>query len=52
MSERKKEIIESLKSKGIDPVKLEREVIMLLRKGSSSLKVRDYLKKLLEGEGR
>jgi len=49
MSERKKEIIESLKRKGVDPVKVEKEVMMLLRKGASSLQVREYLKKLLEG---
>ncbi len=49
MSE-KDEVMEALKKKGIDPVRLERELIAMLRKESSSLKVRDYLKKMLEGE--
>ena len=50
MSERKQEVISALKSKGIDPVKVEKEVIALLRKGASSLEVREYFRVLLEGE--
>jgi len=52
MSERKQEVIKALRSKGIDIAKVEREVIALLRKGASSLEVREYFKKLLGGEGR
>ena len=48
MSE-KAEVIEALRRKGIDPVKLEKELVAMLRKGASSLEVRDHLKKLLEG---
>ena len=50
MSERKQEIIKSLRSKGIDPITVEKEVVRMLRKGASSLEVREYFKKLLEGE--
>lgn len=49
MSE-KVEVIETLKKKGIDPIKLEKELLTMLRKEQSSLRIRDYLKKLLEGE--
>ena len=50
MSERKKEIVELLKRKGIDPVRLERELVSLLRKGSSSVEVGSYLRRIIEGE--
>jgi len=49
MSERKQEVINALRGKGIDPIKVEKEVITLLRKGASSLEVREYFKKLLGG---
>lgn len=51
MSEDKKlKIIEALKNKGIDPIELEKELLTLLRKEPSSVKVQDHIKKLLEGE--
>ncbi len=52
MSERKKEVMEELRRKGIDPIMVEREAVMILRKGESSLRVREYFKKLLEGESK
>jgi len=45
----KLEVIEALKKKGIDPIKLEKELLMMLRSDASSLKIRDSLKKILEG---
>lgn len=50
MSERKKEVIELLKKKGIDPNKLERELMILLRKGYSTVEVSSYIRKIVEGE--
>ena len=50
MSERKKEVVELLRKKGIDPIRLEKELLAILRKGSSSLEVRSYMKRLLEDE--
>jgi len=42
--------MEALKKMGLDPARLERELISMLRMESPSLKIRDSLKKLLEGE--
>jgi len=50
MSERKQEIIEELNRKGIDPVKLERDLVAILRKGASAVEVSIYFKKIIEGE--
>lgn len=51
MSEdRKLKVIEAIRMKGIDPINLEKELLILLRKEPSSVKVYDYIKKLLEGE--
>ncbi len=50
MSERKQEVINALRGKGIDIIKVEKEVIALLRKGTSSLDVREYFKKILGDE--
>lgn len=44
----KLKIIEALKSRGIDPLSLEKELITLLRKETSSIKIYEYIKKLLE----
>ncbi|MCC6005311.1 MAG: hypothetical protein LM583_11355 [Desulfurococcaceae archaeon] len=49
MSERKKEIIEKLEHKGINPIKLEKDLIANLRKGASMVEVSNYLKKAIEG---
>jgi hypothetical protein len=46
---RKEDIVKSLRAAGLDPVRLERELIGMLRSGSGSYEVRSYLKKLLEG---
>ena len=46
---KKKNIIEVLKKKGIDPVALERELVALFRKGASSLEIEEYLRKIIEG---
>jgi len=48
MNERKREVMESLKKKGIDLVKLEKELISLLRKGKSALDLESHIKKLIE----
>jgi predicted transcriptional regulator YheO len=50
MNEGKKEIIEKLKHKGINPIKLEKDLIAILRKGTSMVEVSNYLKKVIEGE--
>jgi hypothetical protein len=50
MSLSKPEIIESLRSKGIDPIKLEKELMNILRSGSGAYEVRSYLKNLFEGD--
>jgi predicted transcriptional regulator YheO len=49
MSEGKKEIIEKLNYKGINPTKLEKDLVAILRKGSSTVEVSNYLKKVIEG---
>ena len=49
MSERKKEIVEALKRRGIDPIELERKLIATLRKGALSTEIREYIKSLVEG---
>jgi len=49
MSEHKKRIIELLKRKGIDPVELERKLMAMLRKGSLSTEIRDYIKNIVKG---
>jgi hypothetical protein len=50
MSMGKTKVIKTLKSKGIDPVKLEKELITMLREGLGTYDIRSHLKKLLEGE--
>jgi len=49
MSEYKKKVVELLRSRGIDPVELERKLVTMLRKGSLSTEVRDYIKNIVEG---
>jgi len=51
MSE-KTEVVEALRKRGIDPIKLEKELLVMMRKEQSPVKIRDYLRKLLEGEKR
>jgi len=51
MSE-KTEVVEALMNRGIDPIKLERELLVMMRREQSPVKIRDYLRKLLEGEKR
>jgi hypothetical protein len=46
---RKEDIVKSLGDGGLDPVRLEKELIGMLRRGSGSYEVRSYLKKILEG---
>jgi hypothetical protein len=46
---KKDDIVKSLGDGGLDPVRLERELIGMLRRGSGSYEVRSYLKKILEG---
>lgn len=47
--DRKENIIEVLKEKGIDPIVLERELVALFRRGASSLEVEEYLRRVIEG---
>jgi hypothetical protein len=49
---RKEDIVKSLRAAGLDPVRLERELIGMLRRDLGSYEIRSYLKKLLEGGGR
>jgi hypothetical protein len=49
---RKDDIVKSLGDAGLDPVRLERELIGMLRRGSGSYEIKLYLKKLLEGGSR
>jgi len=51
MSEKTK-IVEALMKRGIDPIKLEKELLAMMRREQSPVKMRDYLRKLLEGEKR
>ena len=50
MSMEKTKIIENLRSKNLDPIKLEKELINMLRRNSGTYEIRSYIKKLLEGE--
>jgi len=50
MNERKKEIIELLKRKGIDVNKLERELMVLLREGGTTAEISSYIRRIIEGE--
>jgi len=50
MNEHKKNVIEKLREMNIDAIKLEKELLLMLRKMKSSMEVRDYLKKIIEGE--
>ncbi|MCC6009965.1 MAG: hypothetical protein LM588_03100 [Fervidicoccaceae archaeon] len=50
MSSKKREVIEKLSSKNLDPLKLEKELINMLRNGKGAYEIRSYLKHLLEGE--
>jgi len=52
MSEQKKKVVELLKRKGIDPIKLERELVSMLRKGSTSFEVTSYIRRIIEGENK
>jgi invasion protein IalB len=52
MSAGKADVVRSLRAKGLDPVRLERELVSMLRSGSGAYEVRSYLKRLLEGGGR
>jgi urocanate hydratase len=52
MLERKREIMELAKKRGIDLVKLEKELISMLRKGNSAFDIKSYvesyIRRLLE----
>ncbi|MEM1510559.1 MAG: hypothetical protein QXT50_00400 [Thermofilum sp.] len=48
----KAKVVEALKMKGIDVFGLERELMMMLRRGMTSIEVYEFLKKLIEGEKR
>jgi len=49
MERRKHEIINALKEKGIDIVKVEKEVINMLRNRVSSIEVQKFLQRVIEG---
>jgi len=46
--EQKAEILKFLQSKGIDALKLERELLAMLRGGMSLVELQEYLKKVIE----
>ena len=50
MNEKKKQVIEKLKKKGIDPIEVERKVIKIMRNGGTSLEIREYLTKIVGEE--
>jgi len=49
--EQKAEILKFLQSKGIDVLKLERELLAMLRGGISLVELQEYLKKVVERRG-
>lgn len=50
MSKHKQDVMEALREKGVDLIKLEKELISLLRRGGSALDVESYIKRLIEVE--
>ena len=49
MERRKREIVEALKKKNIDIVKVEKEVVNMLRNRASSVEVQKFLQRVIEG---
>jgi hypothetical protein len=50
MSRRKEDIIKELKKRNIDPVKLEKEIVAMLRKGVSATEIGSFLDRVIRGE--
>jgi hypothetical protein len=50
MSRRKEDIIKELKKRNIDPVKLEKEIVTMLRKGVSATEISSFLDSVIGGE--
>jgi hypothetical protein len=50
MSRRKEDIIKELKKRDIDPVKLEKEIVTMLRKGVSATEISSFLDSVIGGE--
>jgi len=50
MNNRKRDVIKALKERGIDPVRLERELVSMLRRGSSSIEISSRLREIVGGK--